>query len=242
MKSIKVKSIRKVGQRRVIDLTVHKNHTFITRNGLVVHNCVSTQPALRAFMEEFSSNCRFILTCNFEEKILKPIHSRCVCIDFKIPKDEKPILAKEFFNRVCSILKEQEIQYNKNAVIQLIKKYFPDFRRVLNEIQRYSVSGVIDAGILVSLEEKSFTELIKYLKDKDFNKVRSWIVENSDQDISNIVRAIYENIGDHVEPHSVPEIILILADYQYKHSRVADPEINLAAMMIEIITSANWKG
>lgn len=204
-------------------------------------NPQSTQPALRGFIEEFSDNCRFILTCNYKNKIIEPLHSRCVEVGFDIPRDEKPEIAKLFFNRLQTILQEENIEYEKKVLVSLITKYFPDFRKILMEVQRYSVSGKIDAGILANMAEQNYQQLFAMLKEKDFKNVRKWVVDNVDQDINDIVRLIYDNAKDNVEDSSIPELVLILNEYMYKHAFVADPELNVAAMMVEIMGSVEWK-
>ena len=204
-------------------------------------NAESTQPALRGFIEEYSDNCRFIMTCNYPAKILKELKSRLELIEFKIPKDERPILAKEFYSRVVSILTNEGIEYDKKVVQQLVMKHFPDFRKTLNSLQRYGMSGVIDAGILVGPGEKSFAELITALKGKDFNAMRSWVAENLDQDAPSLIRWLYDNGRDHVQEGSLPEMVVILSDYMYKHAFVADPEVNMVAMLVELSSVLEYK-
>lgn len=201
----------------------------------------STQPALRAFIEEFSSNCRFIFTCNYKQKIIEPLHSRCAVVDFKIENTEKPALATEFFKRTTNILKTEGIEYDQKAVAELVSKYFPDFRRVLNELQRYSVSGKIDSGVLINLTEESFRELIKNLKAKNFTEVRKWVAKNGDSDGINIFRQLYDSANSNIEVASIPQLVLILADYQHKAAFVADHEINLMAALTEIMAQCKFK-
>lgn len=201
----------------------------------------STQPALRAFIEEFSSNCRFIFTCNYKQKIIEPLHSRCAVVDFKIENTEKPALAAEFFKRTTNILKTEGIEFDQKAVAELITKYFPDFRRVLNELQRYSVSGKIDSGVLINLTEESFKELIKNLKEKNFTEVRKWVAKNGDSDGINIFRQLYDSATSNIEVSSIPQLVLILADYQHKAAFVADHEINLMAALTEIMAQCKFK-
>lgn len=201
----------------------------------------STQPALRAFIEEFSSNCRFIFTCNYKQKIIEPLHSRCAVVDFKIENTEKPALATEFFKRTTNILKTEGIEFDQKAVAELITKYFPDFRRVLNELQRYSVSGKIDSGVLINLTEESFKELIKNLKEKNFTEVRKWVAKNGDSDGINIFRQLYDSATSNIEVSSIPQLVLILADYQHKAAFVADHEINLMAALTEIMAQCKFK-
>ena len=204
-------------------------------------NPQSTQPALRGFIEEFSKNCGFILTCNFRNRIIEPLHSRCSTVEFRIPAGEKPQLAMDFMNRCEVILNNEQIHYNKKVVASLIQKFFPDWRRVLNELQRYSASGEIDAGILVNLSEDSVKELLSFLKNKEFTNVRRWIVNNLDNDPSRIYRRIYDSLYDSLVPSTIPHAVVILADYSYKSAFVADQEINLLACMTELMQNCNFK-
>ena len=204
-------------------------------------NPQSTQPALRGFIEEFHQNCGFILTCNYKNKLIAPLHSRCGVVDFTIPKSEKAGLANQFFKRAISILEENEIKYNEKVVAELINKYFPDWRRILNELQRYSVSGEIDAGILVNLSEKSIKDLMSMMKNKEFTNVRKWVVDNIDSDPDSIFRIIYDNLYDFMDPSSIPHIVVILGEYQYKNAFVADAEINMVACLTEIMARAKFK-
>ena len=204
-------------------------------------NPQSTQPALRGFIEEFSKNCGFILTCNFRNRIIEPLHSRCSLIEFRIPTEEKPKLAMDFMHRCEDILNKEDIKFNKKVVASLIQKFFPDWRRVLNELQRYSVSGKIDAGILVNLSEVNINELIKSLKQKEFTNVRKWIVDNIDNDHTRIFRHIYDSLYDCVDTNSIPHAVLILADYSYKSAFVADQEINLLACLTELMGQCKFK-
>ena len=204
-------------------------------------NAQSTQPALRGFMEEFHKNCGFILTCNYKNRLIPPLHSRCSGIDFSIPKSEKQTLASEFFKRVIEILDEESITYNKKVVAELINKYFPDWRRILNELQRYSVSGTIDAGLLVNIAEINIRELMESMKRKEFTNVRKWVVDNLDNDPSRMFRRIYDNLYDYVDDSSIPHIVIILGEYQYKAAFVADQEINLMACLTEIMARGKFK-
>ena len=204
-------------------------------------NPQSTQPALRGFIEEFSKNCGFILTCNFRNRIIEPLHSRCSTIEFRIPSEEKPQLAMDFMNRCEVILNNEQIYYNKKVVASLIQKFFPDWRRVLNELQRYSASGKIDAGILVNLSEDSVKELLSFLKNKEFTNVRRWIVNNLDNDPSRVYRRIYDSLYDNLDSSTIPHAVIILADYSYKSAFVADQEINLLACMTELMSQVKFK-
>ena len=203
-------------------------------------NPQSTQPALRGFIEEFSNNCRFILTCNFKNRIIEPLHSRCSVYEFAIPNAEKPAIAAGFFKRTIDILCSEGISFDKQVVANIIEKYFPDFRRVLNELQRYSLSGTIDAGILVNLSEDNVKILVAHLKDKDFKGMRKWVVDNIDTEPAAIFRKIYDNMLTYMKPQSVPNAVLILADYQYKNAFVADHELNIVACMVELMANVEF--
>ena len=204
-------------------------------------NPQSTQPALRGFMEEFHKNCGFILTCNFKNRLIDPLHSRCSVVDFVIPNSQKPTLAKSFFGRVQSILKDESIEFDPRVVAELINKHFPDWRRTLNELQRYSASGRIDAGVLVNISESNINELMQSLKDKEFTNVRKWIVHNLDNDAVRIFRRVYDSLYDNLDGSTIPHVVVILAEYQYKASFVSDQEINLLACMTEIMGQAKFK-
>ena len=204
-------------------------------------NANSTQPALRNFMEEFSKNCGFILTCNFKNRIIEPLHSRCSVVEFKITKEEKPKIAACFFKRVCNVLKSENVEYEEKVVAEVVTKHFPDFRRVLNELQRYSAVGKIDSGILANQFDSNIKTLFTSMKSKNFKEVRSWVNENSDIDASTFFRAIYDNASEAVRPQSLPQLIVTLADYQYKNAFVADQEINIMACLIEIMSEAEFK-
>jgi DNA polymerase III delta prime subunit len=201
----------------------------------------STQPALRGFIEEFSNNCRFIFTCNFKNRIIEPLHSRCAVVEFKVDNSEKQKIASLFFKRVVNILKTEDVKYDSAVVAELITKYFPDYRRVLNEMQRYSVSGTIDSGILVNLGDESYVELIKNLKSKNFTEVRKWVGKNSDVESTELFRRMYDKSIDYLEQGSIPQLVLILADYQYKAAFVADREINTMAALTEIMAQLKFK-
>lgn len=204
-------------------------------------NANSTQPALRGFIEEFSNNCRFIFTCNFKNRIIEPLHSRCAVVEFKIENSEKPKIAGDFFKRIKTILQTEGIESDLKVVAELIAKYFPDYRRILNELQRYSVSGTIDSGILVNLGDESYVELIKNLKAKNFTEVRKWVGKNSDIESTELFRNLYDKAADILEQTAIPELVLILADYQYKAAFVADREINTMAALTEIMARLKFK-
>ena len=201
----------------------------------------STQPALRAFIEEFSNNCRFIFTCNYKNRIIEPLHSRCAVVEFKIENKLKQEIAAAFFKRVTQILEQENIQYDPKPIVELITKHLPDWRRVLNELQRYSVSGKIDSGILLNVTEESFKQLVTNLKEKNFTEVRKWVAKNSDNDSINIFRQLYDSSSTTVESASIPQLVLILADYQYKAAFVADHELNLMAALTEVMAQCKFK-
>jgi len=204
-------------------------------------NPQSTQPALRGFIEEFSANCRFILTCNFKNRIIEPLHSRCTEVNFTIPKKDKERLASVFMARLMMILTEENIKFEQPVLAELIIKYFPDFRRTINELQRYSTTGQIDSGILVNVGDVSINELVSALKLKDFRKMRTWVANNIDVEPSVIFRKLYDNMSDFVEAASIPQLVLILADYQYKNSFVADHELNTVACLTEVMAGVKFK-
>lgn len=204
-------------------------------------NPQSTQPALRGFIEEFSANCRFILTCNFKNRIIEPLHSRCSVVEFAIPKGEKEAMATHFMQRLQHILGIENVEYENEVLAELIMKYFPDFRRTINELQRYSVSGKIDSGILVNVNDISVNDLMNHLKIKDFRKMRQWVANNIDIEPAAMFRKIYDNATEYVDPQSIPQLVLILADYQYKDSFVADHELNMVACLTEIMAGVQFK-
>ena len=199
------------------------------------------QPALRAFIEEFSNNCRFILTCNFKNRIIEPLHSRCAVIEFNTTKKQMAGLANAFLKRLEFILKAEGVQYDQATVAELILRFAPDWRRVINECQRYSVSGKIDSGILVSTSDLNVNALITAVKNKDFKAARAWVVNNIDTEPAAIFRKIYDNVTEYAKPDGVPEVILILAKYQYQEAFVADHELNLVACLMELMANTEWK-
>jgi len=201
----------------------------------------STQPALRNFMEEYSKNCGFILTCNFKNRIIEPLHSRCSVIEFKIDKEDKPKMASQFFKRVCNILNEESVTYDQKAVIEVITKFFPDWRRVLNELQRYSATGKIDSGILVNFSEENLKGLVELLKAKNFSEVRKWVAENNDIDQTVFFRKLYDTASQYLKTNSIPQLVITLAEYQYKAAFVADHEINILACLTEIMAEGDFK-
>ena len=199
----------------------------------------TVQPAMRGFIEQYSSNCSFIFTCNYKSRIIEPIHSRCAVVDYIISNPKKQ--ADLFMKRCFDILKQENIEYDIPVVAELIMKHFPDFRRVLNELQRYSVSGKIDSGILLNISDASMNALMDHLKTKNFKEVRSWVVNNLDNDPQKVYRMIYDKIYEKANPSSIPAIILNIAEYQYKSAFVADQEINLMACLVEIMSNAKFK-
>ena len=203
-------------------------------------NPQSTQPALRGFIEEFSSNCRFILTCNFKNRIIEPLHSRCGVYEFNTSKKDLAPIASQFMKRCQHILEEEGVSYTQMAIADLIMKFAPDWRRVINELQRYSVNGNIDAGIINVVSDKNYNDLFSYLKNKDFKKMRSWVVNNIDTDASAIFRAIYDKMAEKVAPQSIPQLVLILGDYQYKNAFVADHELNVVACLTEVMSDVQF--
>ena len=203
-------------------------------------NPQSTQPALRGFIEEFHNNCRFIFTCNYKNRIIEPLHSRCSVVEFKINGNRQK-LAGQLLDRCVHILNENNIEHDKKVIAELIMKHFPDNRRVLNELQRYGATGKIDSGILVNLSEVNMKELILHLKGKEFTKVRKWVVDNIDNDPTKIYRKIYDTLYDYLEPSTIPAAVILLGEYQYKSAFVADQEINLLACLTEIMTQCKFK-
>ena len=203
-------------------------------------NPQSTQPALRGFIEEFSSNCRFILTCNFKNRIIEPLHSRCGVYEFNTSKKDLAPIASQFMKRCQYILEEEGVSYTQMAVADLIMKFAPDWRRVINELQRYSVNGNIDAGIVNVVSDKNYDDLFSYLKNKDFKKMRSWVVNNIDTDAAAIFRSIYDRMAEKVAPQSIPQLVLILGDYQYKNAFVADHELNVVACLTEVMSDVQF--
>ncbi len=204
-------------------------------------NAQSVQPALRSFIEEFSANCRFIFTCNFKNRIIEPLHSRCAVVEFKIESKDKQEIAASFFKRATQILKQEEVAFDPKVVAELITKHFPDYRRILNELQRYSVSGKIDSGILVNMSQESFKDLIKLMKEKNFTEVRKWVAKQSDADTTTLFRELYDTATQNIEPNSIPQLVLTLADYQYKAAFVADHELNIMAALTEVMANCKFK-
>ena len=202
-------------------------------------NRESVQPALRAFIEQFSENCRFIFTCNYSNRLIEPLHSRTTVIDFKIPPSDRPDLASKFMGRMQYILTNEGVSFEQNVLAELLKKHFPDYRRVINELQRYSVGGNIDEGILSNFQEINAKQLLDSLRGKDWKKMRQWVANNVDTDPQGIFRQIYDIVLPEVK--SIPQLVLLIADYQYKAAFVADQEINLTASLTEIMANVEFK-
>jgi DNA polymerase III delta prime subunit len=200
----------------------------------------STQPALRNAIEEFSGNCSFIFTCNFKNRIIDPLHSRCAVIDFGLKQNEKTQMAGQFFKRLQMILKTENVEYDDKVIVEVIKKHFPDFRRVINELQRYSKFGKIDSSILTQIVDVSINEVVKFLKEKDFGSLRKWVAIN-DIDATTLYRKLYDALYDVLLPQSIPQAVIILADYQYKQAFVADQEINTVACLTELMVGCEFK-
>jgi DNA polymerase III delta prime subunit len=200
----------------------------------------STQPALRNAIEEFATNCSFIFTCNYKSRIIEPLHSRCAVVDFNLKSSEKATVAKDFYKRILTILQSEKVEYDERVIAELVKKYFPDFRRVLNELQRYSQFGKIDTGILSQIGNVSISEIVKHIKEKDFTAIRKWVA-TGDYDATTVFRQIYDALYDIMKPTSIPQAVLILADYQYKQAFVADSEINMVACLTELMVNCEFE-
>jgi len=204
-------------------------------------NAANVQPALRNFIEEYSSNCGFIFTCNFKNRIIQPLRSRLSEVDFSIETSDRPKLAMQFMKRVETILGMENVDYDKAVIAKVIQKHFPDFRRVLTELQSYAASGRIDEGIFVNLKQESLDEVFRLLKTKDFTNMRKWVANNSDQDMNEMFRRIYDMASDKVEMRSLPGFIVTMADYMYKANFVADLEVNMVAFLTEVMIEAEYK-
>ena len=200
----------------------------------------STQPALRNAIEEFAGNCSFIFTCNFKNRIIDPLHSRCAVIDFQLKSNEKSQMAAQFFKRIQQVLQSENVEYDDKVIAELVKKHFPDFRRVINELQRYSQFGKIDTGILAQIVDVSINDIIKFIREKDFGAIRKWVASN-DVDSTTFFRKLYDNLYEVLKPQSIPQAVLILADYQYKQAFVADQEINTVACLVELMVNCEFK-
>jgi DNA polymerase III delta prime subunit len=202
----------------------------------------STQPAMRAAMEEFAHNCTFIMTCNFKNRIIEPLHSRCAVIEFKLRKEDKPKMAAQFLKRATEILNAEKVPFDKSVLVEVVKKHFPDYRRTLNELQRYSVSGKIDVGILTSIADISLNDLVKALKEKNFSNMRKWVADFGSDDPAKIFRKIYDSLYDIMDKQSIPYAVIVLAKYQYQSAFVADQELNLTACLVELMSECQFNG
>ena len=224
-----------------VSLTEQSNHKVVIIDEADYMNAESVQPALRNFIETFYKNCRFIFTCNYKMKIIPALHSRCTVIDFAIKNGQKVKTANAFMKRLGDILNEQEIKFDKKVLAELIQKHYPDFRRTINELQRYSVRGEIDSGILFSMAESNNKELMAILKEKRFNDMRKWVINNLDKEPSSLFSSVYNSLYEALESKSVPQAVLIIAGYQYKSAFVADQEINMVACLTEVMANCNFK-
>ena len=223
-----------------VSLTSTSKHKVI-----IIDEADNTTPdvqlLLRASIEEFSGNCRFIFTCNYKNKIIAPLHSRCSVVDFSITRKQKQQLAAEFFKRVQSILEEQKVTAEPRVLAALVQKYFPDFRRTLNELQRYSSIGKIDTGVLAAVSDTKLDDLVTFLKGKEFTKMKKWVVQNLDNEPTQIMRNVYDSLYTYLAPQSIPEAVLLIGEYQYKSAFVADQEINLVAFLTELMMRCQFK-
>jgi len=223
-----------------VSLTSEAKHKVI-----IIDEADNTTPdvqlLLRACMEEFQKNCRFIFTCNYKNKIISPLHSRCSVVDFSAKGQDKQKIAASFFGRVTNILDQENVKYEKKVVAEVVQKYFPDFRRTLNELQRYSSSGAIDVGILGASNDVNITTLVQYLKRKEFTNMKKWVAQNMDNEPIDIMRKIYDNLYSHLDGKSIPEAVLIIAEYQYKSAFVVDQEINMVAFLTEMMMRCEFK-
>ena len=224
-----------------VSLTEQSAHKVVIIDEADYMNAESVQPALRNFIETFHNNCRFIFTCNYKNKILPALHSRCTVIDFAIKNGQKVKTAKALLDRLSKVLTDEDVAFDKKVLAELIQKYYPDFRRTINELQRYSVRGKIDSGILFSLSEANTKELVKTLKEKRFNDMRKWVINNLDKEPSSLFTTIYELMYNSLQAQSLPQSILIIAGYQYKSAFVADQEINMVACLTEIMANCKFK-
>jgi replication factor C small subunit len=223
-----------------VSLTSDAKHKVI-----IIDEADNTTPdvqlLLRACMEEFQKNCRFIFTCNYKNKIISPLHSRCSVIDFSAKGKEKQQIAASFFGRVNQILEDEGVEFDKKVVAEVVQKYFPDFRRTLNELQRYSSSGAIDTGILGASNDIQISNLVGYLKNREFTNMKKWVAQNMDNEPQAIMRKVYDNLYNYFQPNAIPEAVLIISEYQYKSGFVVDQEINMVAFMTELMMRCEYK-
>jgi len=228
---------RIVGYASTVSLWGGRKYVILDEADYLSHH---VQPALRNFMEQYSHNCGFVLTCNFKNKIIEPLQSRCSTIEFRVTNKDKPVIAAQFMGRACEILTKEGVNFDKKIIAELIKKHFPDWRRVLNELQRHASNGSIDSSILSTMADVDLKDLVKTLKEKDFTAMRRWVGQNSTVDQNTLYRQLYDNAYDLLKPSSIPNLVLILADYQYKAGFVVNPEINLAACLTQIMMDCEW--
>ena len=224
-----------------VSLTETAGHKVVIVDEADYMNADSVQPALRNFIETFYKNCRFIFTCNYKNKILPALHSRCTVIDFSITNGQKVKTATQLMNRLCNILTDEKIEFDKKVLAELIQKHFPDFRRTINELQRYSVRGKIDSGILFSITEADTKQLVAILKEKRFNDMRKWVIQNLDKEPSSLFSSIYNILYSNLEGAGIAQAVLIIAGYQYKSAFVADQEINMVACLTEVMANCKFK-
>ena len=236
----KIVKITSVGIQPVYDVTTSRTQKFVLGNGVIAHNCSSVQPALRGFLDEFSSNALFIFTCNFPERIISPLQDRLTRIDFKFSKDEKQTAMAQMFKSACKILDAEGVTYDKKAVAGLVSKNFPGFRKTIVELQRYSSSGTIDSGILATIDDTGINELITHLKEKSFTKARQWIANNQ-MDSAQFYRLFYDKISLLLIPQSVPQLILLIGEAQFKASHSIDQEINNAAFCVQVMAQCQFQ-
>ena len=222
-------------------VSFYGNRKYVILDEADYLNPNSTQPALRNFMEEFSENCGFILTCNYRNRIIEPLHSRCSVVDFNIDKQDRAHIAKQYYQRALNILEQEGVEHEPKAVAEVVKKFFPDFRRILNELQRYSATGRIDSGILVNFNDENLKNLINMVKEKNFTEIRKWVAENNDMESSTFFRKMYDAASDFLKPNSIPQLVLLIANYQYKNAFVADHEINTLAFLVECMVELEFK-
>jgi len=222
-------------------LSSEANHKVVIIDEADYMNAESVQPALRNFIETFYKNCRFIFTCNYKNKIIPALHSRCTVIDFRIVNGQKVKTATALLERLGRVLDDEKVPYDKKVLAGLIQKHYPDFRRTINELQRYSVRGKIDSGILTSISEINSKAIIDALKKKNYRDMRTWVIQNLDKDPAQIFRNLYDTLYSNLQPPSVPQVVLIIANYQYKNAFVADAEINLLACLTEIMLECKFK-
>jgi len=243
--TLKVKSVKKIGISRVINLTVNKNHTFVTENGIVTHNCdyltPSAQAVLRGTIESFSKTCTFILTCNYPNRIIEPLHSRLAHTEFKVVNEEKPQLLSQLYKRVVEILNKENIEFENEVLIKVLTKFYPDVRKVLNSLQQYGRGGKIDTGILMAIKGADLVTLIQSMKNKSFKEIRQWCADNKNNDTSSLYGKLYKELKEFLNPESIPEAILILEEYQRFDSTVPDKELHLAAMALQMGLSLQFK-